>query len=913
MKSLSLSLDQFAAERRGAQDRFVDELRAAVGKAIASSDYDDALAIVERQYREVYSSETSAPLNETALSKFMGTIEEALKQTTKDSKVEPTALMLALASLNAGTMAAADSDPEEIVLEWVTMADKKVRETHEDVQGQQRPAGEPFLVAGVKMAYPGDPTAPIELWINCRCVLRPAYSADFKAGKMEALKAKHLNSVRTELTAAAEGETEVTHAGIAVVSILTGRVFMAQRAFDETDDPEVRETWEFPGGGLDPGEDPQAGAFREFEEEVGDILPPGEIVNGWRSTNGVFQGFVMNTEDEFALDSWKPTEETQAVAWFSREMIAKTDNLRPEVRDQTDWDLIFGEEADMTVDTDTAPAPEVAPDEDLDASGDETPKDTRVPWHGVLAPDNVWSGDKRRFTNLGRTRDLPLPLTWQEKSAEGHDQNITVAMIEKVAMIDGLMHASGHFVSSVDEADKVIGLLAEFGRFGVSVDADDIGELQFDEETEGATFDDPRVCSACIVSIPAFAEAWVSLGLHPILDAVEPVEGEEEITDEALAAAAAPITLAAIEQFRDLAPGKTEDGPGWLTHPVDTDRLRDYWTHGAGAAKIAWGTPGDFNRCRVNLAEYVKPQYLNGYCANRHYDALHIWPGEHHSAKETITAALASGKEVDRDLIRDPAPAITLIASAAPTIPADYFKENDTLKAGACGVVIDEPDENGFMPTYGFIAEWGTCHIGVGGECTAPPHSETDYAYFATGEVLTDEGPVRVANLTAGIGHANPKMALKPAAAHYDNTDAVWADVAVGENEHGIWFAGVVRPFADEKLIYAARASGRLSGDWRKIRLTNGSVNFEMVGALSINVAGFPIPHAGLVAGAQVSLVAAGIVGQGITPEVEPETKPVLQIDTSQMSTLAALVVDEMQAREKRAATMAAIKAKVGI
>ena len=73
---------------------------------------------------------------------------------------------------------------------------------------------------------------------------------------------------------------------------------------------------------------------------------------------------------------------------------------------------------------------------------------------------------------------------------------------------------------------------------------------------------------------------------------------------------------------------KTEDGPGWLTHPVDTERLRRYWTKGKGAAKIRWGTPGDFNRCRMQLAKYVKAQYLNGYCANRHYDATGFWPGK---------------------------------------------------------------------------------------------------------------------------------------------------------------------------------------------------------------------------------------------------------------------------------------------
>lgn len=27
-------------------------------------------------------------------------------------------------------------------------------------------------------------------------------------------------------------------------------------------------------------------------------------------------------------------------------------------------------------------------------------------------------------------------------------------------------------------------------------------------------------------------------------------------------------------------------------HPVDTERLMEYWAHGEGAAKIQWGVPG---------------------------------------------------------------------------------------------------------------------------------------------------------------------------------------------------------------------------------------------------------------------------------------------------------------------------------
>jgi hypothetical protein len=31
------------------------------------------------------------------------------------------------------------------------------------------------------------------------------------------------------------------------------------------------------------------------------------------------------------------------------------------------------------------------------------------------------------------------------------------------------------------------------------------------------------------------------------------------------------------------------------------ERLHVYWVHGEGAAKIRWGTPGDFQRCVDHL------------------------------------------------------------------------------------------------------------------------------------------------------------------------------------------------------------------------------------------------------------------------------------------------------------------------
>lgn len=159
---------------------------------------------------------------------------------------------------------------------------------------------------------------------------------------------------------------------------------------------------------------------------------------------------------------------------------------------------------------------------------------------------------------------------------------------------------------------------------------------------------------------------------------------------------------------------------------------------------------------------------------------------------------------------------------------------------------------------YGHAALWGTCHVGYRDRCVTPPRSKSNYQYFNVGSVLTADGKsVSVGRLTAGTTHAAIEFGAQPAREHYDHTGFAAAYVHTGEDEHGIWFAGAISPTATAEQIAVLRASS-VSGDWRAI---NGAL--EMVGVLAVNTPGFPIPkaRAGLVAGAQVSLIASGLCG----------------------------------------------------
>lgn len=56
------------------------------------------------------------------------------------------------------------------------------------------------------------------------------------------------------------------------------------------------------------------------------------------------------------------------------------------------------------------------------------------------------------------------------------------------------------------------------------------------------------------------------------------------------------------------------------------EKLRHYWTVGEGAAKIRWGTSGDWTRCVEHLSKYLGPR-AKGYCALRHKERNGFYPG----------------------------------------------------------------------------------------------------------------------------------------------------------------------------------------------------------------------------------------------------------------------------------------------
>lgn len=192
--------------------------------------------------------------------------------------------------------------------------------------------------------------------------------------------------------------------------------------------------------------------------------------------------------------------------------------------------------------------------------------------------------------------------------------------------------------------------------------------------------------------------------------------------------------------------------------------------------------------------------------------------------------------------------AATLNRTVADAPPRAWF-DDPKLSVPMNIIVTDEGR------VYGHAAHWSECHIGHPDMCITAPY-EDSHPYFATGELVCADGSrVQVGQITLATGHAPLPYGAQKAAEHYDNTGTAVADISIGNDEHGIWVAGAVRPGVDPARVRELRASGKVSGDWRRIA---GSL--RMVGLLAVNVAGFQTPQvrSRVAGGQQMALVAAG-------------------------------------------------------
>jgi hypothetical protein len=224
-------------------------------------------------------------------------------------------------------------------------------------------------------------------------------------------------------------------------------------------------------------------------------------------------------------------------------------------------------------------------------------------WSAVLARLGVPTGDGRIIApGGGSSRDLPLPLMWQELSDDGHGGSRVVARMESLSIGDGMVTATGSMLESAPPA--VIEQL-EAGLLGPSVDLDDIEYTMDDQERVVIT--SWRIAGATLVAIPAFADVSVTLdpmpvGQFPGDKPCAPGDPDPRCPDyESLFASALPGLVVKPEPLPPM---------DWFRQP-DLDRLTPLTVSDTGRV---FGHIAAWESCHVGLPGCVTPpSSVSGY------------------------------------------------------------------------------------------------------------------------------------------------------------------------------------------------------------------------------------------------------------------------------------------------------------
>lgn len=211
-------------------------------------------------------------------------------------------------------------------------------------------------------------------------------------------------------------------------------------------------------------------------------------------------------------------------------------------------------------------------------------------------------------------------------------------------------------------------------------------------------------------------------------------------------------------------------------------------------------------------------------------DGTVLTPAPVRQVAETEGVGESTDPDEHKQIIERNAGEEAISACASPELPPAAFFSDPKLASPQRYVTITPQGH-----VFGHLACWGECHIGYQNTCIDLEPGESTYDYFHIGQVKTAEGIlVATGVLSVTGGHAHRDMDVQASQSHYDNPANGVADVRLGEDAHGIYFSGALRPHATEDQVRILRASG-VSGDWRRIEGT-----LELIGACSVNIPGFP-------------------------------------------------------------------------
>lgn len=770
---------------------------------------------------------------------FAEELGEALKLTkaakNPTAQAETLTRWIAQMSHNAAIEAATTADPDDnIGLEWVTMADSSVRSPHKDANGQTVPTGHEFEVGGEKVLYPGQPVGNPENWINCRCLARPTMlDGELAATTITASAAPGLNKDGTppKCKYCTNPATQyVLHSeGMAYVPACDEHIQQA------TDDAAAS----VPGEEPDPSNVDRVGSYtitasadpnKKFSTATIMALPSLDDPVMGMSSEEIPHVTLLFLGEAALFDPEPIIAVIRAVAeGVGAPVVEEVNGVGTLGADQADVVLldaahladirgaILGDDAVRAVHDGVEQFPTWIPH--LTMGWPDAPRlSESAP--SVIRFDRLalWYGDdKSNIYHLGGDPALSkLDATAPEKKViHAEDPEFSQEMAD--ALVASV--PEGEPTEEVEEvAPTEPDLLPWHGV--LAPEGDPSGDARQFAIKALTSRDLPLPLKAMFIDDEGHKGSVVVGRIDAIFrdGGLIKANGVWDITEDA-------------EKARGMIERKM-----WRGVSVDLDAAQGEVVEAAEGAKGSI----EFSAGRVCSATLCAiPAFAEAFIRNGSWEQFANDP-------------MPSGEMVEIPDWPGAAPALALVAAGGPKLSVEYFKNP----------MLTEPTpmslgEDGHI--FGHLAAWEACHIAYE-VCTTAPSSATDYAYFLTGQVFSDAGPVAVGQITLGGGHADEKLGMRAAMAHYDNVSTAVADITVGEDDYGIWFSGKLRDGLTDKQVHQLFAAGP-SGDWRGVRF-RGMESLEMVAAHAVNVQGFPIPRTrfAMEGTRQVSLTAAGIL-----------------------------------------------------
>jgi hypothetical protein len=724
---------------------------------------------------------------------------------------------------NATTLAAAQelSGPDRpLVKQWITRHDQRVRETHADADAQLQLLDEPFTIDGTDMAYPGDPTAPAALTVNCRCVIALARADTERSASTsppgEGSPVRESHTTADGMPTRAWSTPDTTALAYENTQTGDGRVFAAGALYWDGAGPWPLQYADEMGAGHDGAE--LAGAIQTLDRDGDRLTGSGVLYLTQRA------GY----EAELLLDQGAPLGVSVDLDDVS---MALVDNTSSGEGEGQDGDLVLaaasyarasvlslGDGAWMIT---ASSAPEWT------ASGAAMQRSTRT--------TSVISGPGGRIpADTARTL-FPTPLTAAAGEPDDPESGTVVHTENAGDLLVRITRARVRGATLV--------AMPAYDKARIVLDPNPDTERPVDEdepavEVAASAGDDLEriVTHVCGSPVPVGAR-----------DVAEALGLSVSTTKRHLRAAVRDGRILRIARGLYTAPSTIPEGEvvaaasGDLTLPVHADRDAEWDGDAAASRVLDWATSDDgtIDSDRLGAAFlYRDPEadpatlaaYKLGYAdvftsgdgqrlevvANGVYAAAGALSGARGGVdipvdeQEQLRGRVSDLYERLADAFDDPsirapwdddstddsgddmseleASAMQVMKARDP-FPAEWFREPtpEELPPDSGGVhVVDGR-------AYGWVAQAGVPHEVHGRKVTIEKLAQRgiDTSYFLRTKLALDDGSeVAVGPMTMNVGHHRDGAECETAACQFDDSRTVGAVIAVGINEGGMWFSG---------------------------------------------------------------------------------------------------------------------------